>query len=987
MPPVPPLVIRNPWLANDRVADCRTLQTMAATFDRQYTPEGVIVPDPANIEQRAINNYNNFKRRCYHWAQMPSGNADVVNQMNVFGWALCGSHAGMNAAILLQMGLSPRTISIANGGHTFYEVNYNGKWHALDTMTTFYVYDRNTPRSLVNMADVKADKSLVLNAVAEGRACPGFLLCGDTPEYFANGSDTWQVKATPGDTATTKSMAMDLRIGEALTRSWESWATQYYNYPTNTPPYHHEAANDWKDTVNLPYWEPYKLDSAGNAAIGITYSTTYRRWANGTITLAPDFTSLAYTASLVSSSNIATFADDGLTPDLHVAAPGILATAVFRIVTPFYLTDANIAGTFRRSGASDINRVYVSSDGTTWTQVWNNGDLGTTEVSNINARTQVFGKYQMFVKVELLAATAITNAGVSNLVMTATFEHNKGGMAYLDKGVNNITLTFDNPQDLTPSTAIKVTYRWKENHGAGWTVNRVHEEEIATSPATFTINVGGTKVPRTESITVEVVPSVPDMTPPKPISDLRATSVDATRVDLAWTASGDDYDQGTATSYDLRYSTSPITADNFADATRVAGTPSPKLSGSAESFTVTGLSPSTTYWLAIKAVDNAGNASHFANAISITTLPPDVTPPATIVDLAAQPGTQSGSVRLTWTAPGDDGMTGRAEAYELRYQPQAAGPITAANWSSATVVAGVPAPQAAGASEQFTVTGLTWGARYYFAIVARDEVPNLSGVSNSPLGTVSSLGEVTLQDGLNGYAGCRDNYMYVGYPTTNYGGSSLMRVTGYGAAEVQRALVRFDVSSIPTGLPIRKATLWLYSFNPPQVKGSTGFYGAYKLTRDWGETTSSWNSPWTTPGGDFEATADAQAPKQSSAAAPCWYAFDVTARVQAWINNPSDNYGWLIKCTNEALNNQDEFVSSDSPDAAHRPKLVISDLPTQVPGDINGDGNVDAADILIMADSWGTRVGEPNFDLRCDLNGDNSVDVSDLLILAAHWSP
>ena len=50
MPPVAPVTVDNPWISNDRVADCRTLQTMAATFDKAYTPDGVIAADPADIE-------------------------------------------------------------------------------------------------------------------------------------------------------------------------------------------------------------------------------------------------------------------------------------------------------------------------------------------------------------------------------------------------------------------------------------------------------------------------------------------------------------------------------------------------------------------------------------------------------------------------------------------------------------------------------------------------------------------------------------------------------------------------------------------------------------------------------------------------------------------------------------------------------------------------------------------------------------------------
>ena len=43
------------------------------------------------------------------------------------------------------MGIRARTGSIASGGHTLYEVYYDGDWHLLDTMTTMYVFDRATP--------------------------------------------------------------------------------------------------------------------------------------------------------------------------------------------------------------------------------------------------------------------------------------------------------------------------------------------------------------------------------------------------------------------------------------------------------------------------------------------------------------------------------------------------------------------------------------------------------------------------------------------------------------------------------------------------------------------------------------------------------------------------------------------------------------------------------------------------------------------------
>ena len=258
------VLVRNPWLSSDRIADCRSLDTMAATFDKAYTPDGVIVPGPTDIQARAINSYNNFKRREYHWADDPPNRGDVVRNMNVYGWSLCGGQATQNASILERMGIGVRTGSVANGAHTLYEVFWDNDWHLMDTMTTMYVFDRANPPSIASAADIKADKTLMTSAVAEGRACPGFLLCPDDVTWFANGTNSWSIIGTPGSTAVTHSMNMDLRFGETLDRTWEAWANQHPtpktnadSMPGNDPPYHHDCHNDWKDTVNFKYWEPY----------------------------------------------------------------------------------------------------------------------------------------------------------------------------------------------------------------------------------------------------------------------------------------------------------------------------------------------------------------------------------------------------------------------------------------------------------------------------------------------------------------------------------------------------------------------------------------------------------------------------------------------------------------------------------------------------------------------------------------------------------
>ena len=82
---------------------------------------------------------------------------------------------------------------------------------------------------------------------------------------------------------------------------------------------------------------------------------------------------------------------------------------------------------------------------------------------------------------------------------------------------------------------------------------------------------------------------------------------------------------------------------------------------------------------------------------------------------------------LTWTAPGDDGGSGTATAYDLRWSASA---ITSTNFGSATAIALPPIPVPGGTLQTFVVLGLTPGTRYWFALKARDEASNWSGLSN-----------------------------------------------------------------------------------------------------------------------------------------------------------------------------------------------------------------------------------------------------------------
>lgn len=239
-------------------------------------------------------------------------------------------------------------------------------------------------------------------------------------------------------------------------------------------------------------------------------------------------------------------------------------------------------------------------------------------------------------------------------------------------------------------------------------------------------------------ITIIVTGENLDTVPPATVDDLWVDAIGSNSITLTWTAVGDDGSQGQASSYDLRFSTAPISEGNWGSALPVSGEPLPKQAGEEETYTVGGLSASTTYYFAIKVADERGNWSGLSNVPSETTLGgSDSTPPYPVFDLDIAEITEDSMV-LTWTSVGDDGDEGQASTYDVRY---ASYPVFGQGWETATQVLNEPAPQPSGMPESLAIHGLQPETIYYFGIKIADEVPNWSTISNIDSGETLELGD------------------------------------------------------------------------------------------------------------------------------------------------------------------------------------------------------------------------------------------------------
>ena len=193
-------------------------------------------------------------------------------------------------------------------------------------------------------------------------------------------------------------------------------------------------------------------------------------------------------------------------------------------------------------------------------------------------------------------------------------------------------------------------------------------------------------------------------------------------IQLTWMTPGDDDDQGTASQYDIYYSSNSFDENSLATATALSGAPAPLIAGSLQTLIIGSLPGESYYYFAIRARDESGNTGALSDVVEITTMS---IAPSPVTNLLAT-SSSSTSVTLSFHGSHDDGDQGdAATAYDVRYKQ---GVLTSNNFDSAAqVLAGLSVD---GNTYSVTVTNLSPGTVYRFAVKAFDEAGNASYMSS-----------------------------------------------------------------------------------------------------------------------------------------------------------------------------------------------------------------------------------------------------------------
>ena len=448
-----------------------------------------------------------------------------------------------------------------------------------------------------------------------------------------------------------------------------------------------------------------------------------------------------------------------------------------------------------------------------------------------------------------------------------------------------------------------------------------------------------------------------DSEPPTVPLGVTATAVSASEIGLSWNASTDN--SGVA-GYRLDVSTDPSFGSLLAGYSN-------KNVGNVTQTTVTGLASQTTYYARLRAFDAAGLTSANSASASATTLPPppecltatypsprsqnklfdaqtgvftvvaDVTPFASNVNAAL--GVTSGP-QSSWgglaanvlfftdgTIKARDGAGYPAST--ITYAATATYRVRMAiDLATHTYSAYVTAP---GGGEQVIGTGLQFRAGQE-TVTSLDHwmvISDAGSLMACPI-SVGPTQVVTLQQGLNGYAGAADTWINFYDPNLNFGSDTKMLLLG--GTENAKALVRFDLSSIPAGAVISSATLNLYNHSH-QADINGGTVSVQQLSKPWVENQATWNVSsagvnWATPG--MQAGADYLTDLETiitiDTAVNVWRNFDVTAMVRRWVSGAVVNNGFVIRSGTSGV--KPHFYSSDYlSDPTLRPKLVVKVSP------------------------------------------------------------
>ncbi|MCK5850305.1 MAG: hypothetical protein KAH23_05265 [Kiritimatiellae bacterium] len=466
--------------------------------------------------------YEFFRRMIFHHRYMGGDRRDPMRVINSYGYQLCGSQAATFTVLLRKAGFTTRVAHVdakGYGMHTVTEVNYDGAWHLCDTMTSFYVLNRKG--QVASLAELKADPTLVRDAVKEERVPVDYCLCSreiaeeqtgiekhvkkDRPWTLLRwGKDTTVAKfwdqailtyRTQGGAygGRTEPGLLDIKLkpNEEYVRLWDNVGLWLKDpSASDLSPFHTCGHIDEQDK-NFKYFEPYRKT-------GIKFTRCcYRYYGNGWLEWKPDPARGELEAYAGKITNLKR--DSGSGP-LRIVTAGKRGTIVIPVKSPYAVVKVEV----------DLN-LYQSDDARTRISIRNNE----TRRARFKKIWEKNGKSGGLQKIEYLNESVPMcrydikidiqgdDVRVDVIRVKTIFQLNWSALPSLYPGKNTVNISAKEETELKDNNLV-VIYEWQE--GKGWTKNRRDMQKIRKFPSNYKVNVDvpSDKMPRMKKLVLRL---------------------------------------------------------------------------------------------------------------------------------------------------------------------------------------------------------------------------------------------------------------------------------------------------------------------------------------------------------------------------------------------------------------------------------------------------------------------------------------------------
>ena len=458
---VNPKVLPDSLPGQDPVVDTSSMQSIV---------NGVFAANPNAVTdaQKTFALWQWVTDYTYHYYDPQNPNVtnqlDVIGMLNNYGFARCENQARLLADLFQAAGYQARTWNL--NGHAEPEVYYDNAWH---------MYDADEEKYFVG-----PDGSTVLGVQdLESNPQPVFL---DTN-------------------------AAGVALHYPATQMANFYLTTADNKPLGNiypPAPHNSGLTLRKNETLMEYWNKISKYHNNTSYAAPPVST------NGDIVYTPDLSQSSYQNGVFNQTNVSSFSQDGLQPNIHSQIPGTTTSLVYQFQSPYVLVGSVLSAQTYLATSNDSLSIYFSLDGTNWgnpvyTQTKLGYDNPTLDLSAYLNNRILPEEYQYYVMFQWTANSAANGAGLNSFNLDSQFEQAWESIPPLHSGTTTIAYSDQsNGANPYPPGTVQIAYGWKSQGAPANLVGSTLAADYTSIPAngaTFANvtlrlrTLSGTKIP------------------------------------------------------------------------------------------------------------------------------------------------------------------------------------------------------------------------------------------------------------------------------------------------------------------------------------------------------------------------------------------------------------------------------------------------------------------------------------------------------------